>query len=198
MTLPRYNRLFIYLMLLGVSACRFELDEELTPSTEISFLLWQTQAGHQIFRIEGDQVDLNWQNSLGWTAAETGGFDGRDQVIWVGGPGLLQQRQVSGELLREVRLDSLNAHFIKLGDRSLAFVDTIQEQIGFLNLRREELVIRPLPGVSGQPAYRGGQFYLPAGNTVWVYHERAYSPLAEVVFLGQVRDLQIDQREGIL
>ena len=198
MILQRNSWLLFCLILLGVSACRFELDHELAPSTAVSFLLWQTTEGHQIFRIEGAQIDLNWQSSLGWAASETGGFDGRGQVIWVAGPRLLQQRQVSGELISEIRLDSLDAHFVKLGDKTLAFVDTVQEHIGFLNLRREELAIRPLPGVTGQPAYRGGQFYFPAANKVWVYQERAYSPLAEVDFAGQVRDLQIDQREGIL
>ena len=170
----RWGGLLVALLWLG---CRWEGDEVLKPATQVAYLLSRDAEGSHILRHAGDTLTLDWQRSLGLRSAKTGGLDGHQGSLWLSAAQQLMQLSPAGELLRSYDLDSRTGHYLQAGDRTLLLCDTAQAQIGFFDFRRETLAWRPLDSVSGQPRYKGGQFYLPAGHSVWVYQERAYAPL---------------------
>ena len=193
----------LFVLALWLSACQFEGgDDPYVPETVASYLLLRdSTTGHnRLLRYAQGAEQRDWQEEVGLPAEQLGGLSGREGEVFLGSnqPGrLLRLDGRSGQLAQTYPLDSLRSHYVMAGERVLMVCDTVAQAVGLLGLDDEGLVVLPVNATPGQPAYRGGQFYVPVGGEVWVYQAEARALLAQVALPRRLTHLQPDWRSTV-
>ncbi|MEO0895958.1 MAG: hypothetical protein AAFY71_06140 [Bacteroidota bacterium] len=196
----KYVILLLSLVQLGLSSCRFEEDSEFIPSTEICFFLFQENGEVSLASISDSTLRLNIAESYGAEAVGIHDMAGKENFLWLS---LKNQQAISQYNLKTdeqqlFSLDSMEAVFLCPGEDILLISDTVNRQLGFLNMKSGELVRKKLNHQPGEAYYRSGKFFVSFDSTILAsYQETAFALLDTLDCVYPIIHIDGDNRIGI-
>ena len=195
----RLNYFFVgtccFLFLWG---CTLDDDTAFFPVTQQAFLLIQPNPGStpSFVGIADDQLSSNVGAQWGVSEASLSDFAVEGSYLWMSAASenrLVQVDLETGEIEEEFDLGSFEPHFFQVGQSHVCLSDTLTQTLGFLDLKKADLVQRPLGVNPGMVAYRSRKFYVQmADSLLGIWQEQSFSEITRLATPETIQSIQVD------